>query len=367
MSRWIFEDYRLPPASLGVYRILFGIYVLFVLSPGHGSSTRFQHLASFPDAFYYPPFGPMRLLSGFPTELFFEALVLALNLSAVALLIGYRTRWASVTTGALLFVGFGYLYSLGKINHNILVLIIPFAMAVTGWGARYSWDALRRDAGASTVRVRVWPITLVSLCVGFSMFASGMNKLLTGWLDPSAQAVQGHLHRLYYVSGSQDLLAPFFLNLDTHFFWESLDYSTVALEVGFLAACFHPTMFRLFCGIAVLFHFGVAVMMNIIFTSNLVAYGLFVNWNRFEVWRIAPRLKPNISEGWKGEALAGAIVASMGTGFYLFGSPFLWMETTEIFTSDMGAAEILLIIGALGVVVAAAALWGRDRFLTYDP
>jgi hypothetical protein len=45
--------------------------------------------------------------------------------------------------------------------------------------------------------------------------------------------------------------------------------------------------------------------------------------------------------------------------------PLVHSET--IFPSDPGAAEILRMIGALGVVVATAALWGRDRFLTYDP
>ena len=60
--------------------------------------------------------------------------------------------------------------------------------------------------------------------------------------------------------------------------WELLDYATVLLEGAFLVAYPSRRAFKLIAAIACLFHFGIAVMMELVFVFNLAAYGAFVDW-----------------------------------------------------------------------------------------
>lgn len=351
----LFERFRISPASLGIYRILFSLYLLLILSPGFGQATRFQEIAGFPDAFFYPPFGPMRLFSGFPDAYFFQGLLLATHVSAVALLIGYKTKWASIATSILLFTGFGFLYSLGKINHNVLILLMPLAGGMAHWGARYSWDAARGKTDAA--RVHAWPVALMALCLGFAMFGAGTAKLVSGWLDLSTHAVQGHLYRSYFLDGRQDFLATFFLNVPHPAFWEALDYATVFLEMGFLAACWHPQRLRHFIGLAVFFHCGVMLMFNIAFTSSLVVYALFVDWSR-----LGPH-GPASRDGRRSlpEPAVAALVLGAGLLSFLAGSPINRVAGGASFTSEVTYTDVVLMSGALLAALASGARAVRRR------
>ncbi len=349
-DRWIFDSFRVTPQGLALYRIAYALFVLLVVSPGHGPRTRFGALGTFPDAFFLPPPGPMRLLGGFPPPWFFEALTLALTVSAAALLVGYRTRWASVGIGVLFLVANGFLYSFGKINHTMLFDLVPLVMTFSGWGAAYSVDRLQgRSAGR---RVAAWPLTLLALVVGFGMFTAGFPKLIGGWLDPSTHATYGHLIKQMAVRGRAELLAPFFASLESALFWEALDYATVAFEVGFLFAIFHPRTTRLFAALAVLFHLGILLMLNLAFAINMITYAAFLDWERLRRALHVPRRLPAAHvPTWA----APAGVLALGTLFYLFGSPLLLLNAAFPFASDLTALEVVVTVGAALVVVALAA------------
>lgn len=293
-SRWIFDSFSVTPQGLGLYRIFTSLFILCFLLPSPGM---YELLGSLPDDFYAPPPGPMWLFDGFPSEEFFFISHAILILSLALLLTGYKTFWASISTGLILLVIKGFFYSLGKINHDLLLTIVPLVMAFSGWGAAYSVDAYRQKEKAYTKKVESWPLTLLALFIGFMMFTAGFPKLLGGWLDINTQATMGHLFNQYYGKERQDLLATLFINLDSPIFWEMLDYATVIFEIGFLAAIFHPRTTKLFISFAVLFHFSVMLMMNISFLHNFPAYAAFLNWtlidNYFKQWspiRIAPLL-----------------------------------------------------------------------------
>src|SRR5690625_5725460 len=70
-------------------------------------------------------------------------------------------------------------------------------MAFTNWGAAYSVDSCRQNSSDQTAES--WPLTLLALLIGFMMFTAGVPKILGGWLDPSTQAVQGHLFNQYFL------------------------------------------------------------------------------------------------------------------------------------------------------------------------
>jgi hypothetical protein len=320
LDRWIFGLLPTAPRSLGIYRILVGAYFVLFMAPVVG-------FPSFPSSFYAPPLGPFRLLGAPPPSWFFLLVSAGLSVSSVALLVGYRTTVASLTTGLLGFLGDGFVYSYGKIDHTfILVFAVPIIMAASGWGSEYSVDALRRTSRRA---VDAWPLSLLALLLGFMMFTAGLPKLLTGWLNPSTHAAEGHFV-LNYLTGRHEFLAPFFLHIQNGAFWEVLDDITVVFEVGFLLAIASRTSLRLFCAVAVLFHTAILLMMNIDFTPNLVAYAAFVDWSAVfaRLPRVSFRGWPMGMRSWLARGpWAAVLTAGAGAGLcaatYLGGAPLL--------------------------------------------
>lgn len=353
---WVFDAYRTETASLAIYRILFALYMLLFYTRG----TRFGWIANFPDAFFHPPFGPMRLFfDGFPTGYFLNGLGLLLSLSLVALLVGYRTRWASLVTGLCLFVGFGFSYSLGKINHNILLLLVPIVMAASNWGDRYSYDALhKRTSGRQ--EAEGWPIALMALFLGFAMFTAGFAKLLGGWLDPATQAAQGHLVQNFFLLGRHDYLAPFFIGLDSSVFWEVQDYATVLFEVGFLFAAFHPALMRIFAAVAVFFHLGVLLVLNISFTFQLIIYALFVDWTK--ITRQLPAFSKirGTAEAIIRKIPPVPLIAVLGGLAYAFGSPLSVLRALTGLSVSYG---VVLLFAAAATLLIRFFQLAYGRFL----
>lgn len=273
-DQWLFDEYKTDPLSLSIFRLLYALYLLLFVDV-----FQLRQLAYVPDAFFHPPYGPLLVLDGFPADWFSYGLEGVAVASIMGLLLGYRTRLASLLTGTSLLVGFGYLYSLGKVNHNILVLLIPFVMAGSNWGARWSVDRL---AGRESEQdAQGWPVALVAVSLAVAMGIAGIGKVISGWLDPTLQATQSHFIHQYFVNSRQDLLAPFFLSVKNELFWEVQDWATVILEVGFLGAVLSARWLRGFVVVAVFFHLAVALTMNIMFVQQIPVYALFVEWSRF--------------------------------------------------------------------------------------
>ena len=358
-DRWIFDSFDVTPKGLALYRILVALYGLLIIAPGHGSYANFSYLKSIPDIYFYPPPGIMQLFSGFPPFPFLEVLLFLLNLSLVAMLVGYRTRWATILTSVLLLVGYGFNYSLSNLHHNILLLVLPFVMSFSNWGTSLSFDArLGRDTGP----VRSWPLVMVALLLGYGMFTAGLPKVIGGWLDPSSHAVLGRFIREYFVIERHDLLAPLLISVTNEVFWESMDVATVCYEIGFLFAILHPLSTRIFSAISIGFHTIVTLILNIAFLPNLVVYAAFVPWHRLavvlplpEVER-APSAKRNSVLAW------GVLVVGGGTlFFYLVGSPLLWLNGTMGIGPWLEEIDVLAILIADLVTLTAIGTYLRRR------
>lgn len=303
----------------------------------------------------------MQLVSGFPPFPFFEVLLALLNLSLVAVLFGYRTRWASIATSVLFLVGYGFSYSLGNVHHNILLLVLPGVMAFSNWGAAYSFDA---QSGGASRPVWSWPLVMVALLVGFGMFTAGFPKILGGWLDPSTHAVQSRFIREYFVIERQDLLAPLFIQLESDILWESFDVATVCYEIGFLFAIAHPFTTRLFAAISVGFHTLVTLIMNIAFLPNLIVYAAFLPWARVAEVLPLPTVQSDpgsqASEAMRWRLSLTLLAAAF---FYFVGSPVLWLNGLAGFGSWLEEVDVLAILLAdLATVTAIGAfLWRRFK------
>ncbi len=271
-NSWIFDSYHLSFEELGLFRIFAALFLLLFALP---STATYQFLGSLPGEFFNPPPGPMQLFNSFPSEAIFLLFHYALIVCLILLLFGFSTKIVSITGAILLLVLKGFIYSLGKINHDILLIVVPLVMAFSGWGRAYSVDALRKTRRHLTPQN--WTLTLLALIIGFMFFTAGIPKIWGGWLDLQTQATQGHLYREFFVHGRRALLAPVALSF-SDFIWELLDYATILFEVGFLVAVIHPRCTRIFISIAVVFHFSVIMLMNISFLPNFIAYAAFLNW-----------------------------------------------------------------------------------------
>ncbi len=274
IDHFICEEYKTSRSGLGIYRILFAANVLIYLP---------QHLwvPSFPDSFFNPPIGLTMFFTGFPGAPFFQIVNALAIIAAVCLLFGYMTRVASISFALLLLSCDYWAYSFGKINHDIPLIFIPLIMQAAGWGSDYSMDARHRPIN-ETVEGSGWPFALVALMIGMAMMSAALPKALSGWLDPHSHAVRAHMLYNVFVAGRPNWVAVHMLRIKSGFFWEIFDYMTVLIEAAFLLTVFRRRAFLFVCGLACLFHLGIALAMGIAFVGNILAYSCIVDWSGIE-------------------------------------------------------------------------------------
>jgi len=261
LEHFIAEAYQPRPRDLAIFRLLFAIVAL-VMIPG-----RYAWVGQMPDSFFNPPLGfTYFFFSSLPPAWFFSALDAGIVISLVYLLAGRCVTLATLVYTACVIVGNAWAYSFGKIDHDILMALTPLALVAAGWDGRRA--------------VRAWPMALFALIIALAMLTASLQKVLTGWLDPSTAATLGHLIR-NRIALEKEIPAVTLLAIDRlpAIGWEFLDYSTVTLEAAFLFALPNRRAFKVICSIACLFHFGIGVVMGLIFAFNLLAYGAFVDWD----------------------------------------------------------------------------------------
>lgn len=357
LDSWIFNTYQVSKEGLGLLRMAAAMFIFFFLLPGNGLE-HFYYLSSLPTEFYNPPPGPLSLLNSFPSEWVFITIFSIAIVSLVLLFVGLFTKTSSILAGLSILALQGLVYSVGKVNHEIMLPLVPLFMAFSNWGAAYSVDAIFRKKEQA---VESWPLVLLSLFIAFMMLTAGIPKILGGWLDPTTQAVKGHVLNQYIVKERDALLAEIVMDLDMPFFWEVLDYGTIVFEVGFIAAMFRAGWFRFFLIIAVVFHFSTQLLMNIAFLPNFLAYSVFLHWNRIHNGliriqeRIAGRSGPDITK----TAIRNAVI-----GVGIFFAIVKWISLQNIFfrNSDLSLHEFILITTALIAVLFIAIQFIRKKY-----
>lgn len=315
---------------MALFRIFASLFLLLFMLPSAGV---YEFLGSLPDDFYLPPPGPMMLFDGFPSVTIFRILHGLLIVALLFLLVGFKTKMISILTGILLLCINGFVYSLGKIDHDILIAVVPFVMAFSSWEQAYSVDSYNKQA--SEYNAQSWTLVLLALILGFMMFTAGFPKILGGWLDIQTQAAEGHFFKQYFVRGRQDLLAAWALNISNNV-WEILDYATVFLEVGFLAAILKPQSTRIFICLAVLFHFCTMMILNIAFLPNFLVYAAFLNWDWIN--QSLKKYKSNLAP----IILSGLMVIVYGV--------IQMLENFVTFRSDLTMAAVCLV--SIGMIIA---------------
>lgn len=328
-SKWIFDSFELSAEGAALYRIFYGLFLLFFLLP---SLDLYPFISSLPGDFFMPPPGPMALFNNFPSYNFFLILHGALFLSTCCLIAGFYTRLSSIFTGIFLLLIKGFIFSVGKINHELLFILIPFLMAFSGWGKVYSIDAARGKK--TTVKIEHWTLLLLALFIGFMFFTAGFSKIIGGWLNIDTHAALGHFYKQYFVVGRQDFLADNAIQISSPVFWESMDYLTVLFETSFLLAVFHARSARIYICMAVLFHFSLMMILNISFLPNFAAYAAFLNWNN--VARYLNRFFTDQQTKWLAPFLFGFLLSGFFTGILL-------MENNMLLEADWGMPGFIIV------------------------
>ncbi len=270
----LFEEYRLSYEALALYRITFAVVYLLIL--GVPSFTWLSQVAEY---FYAPQlFNIARLLASRIPNLGILLLIdLTILFTLVTVLFGWRTKIMSWLLASTLLVGYALRFSLGKIDHTIVLIAIPAIMSFSGWEQRFSLDSRRLNARLAPSPDGYAPFIL-ALVLGFSMFTAGVPKLLGGWLLPDQSGVFHHFFSRYYFNDRKALLAPLLEEGVPFFVWKAMDYTAVLFEVLFLPAVLNKRIFQVFCVVAVAFHVINLLVLNITFNNNLLAYLLFIRW-----------------------------------------------------------------------------------------
>ena len=320
-------------ADLAVFRILYGASVLTIL-------PSLERAAAYPTDDFDPPLGPMMLFDRVPPVSILTSMEVAIALLAALLLVGFQTRAVSLMLSVGLMVGYGFLYSFGKIDHTVILVFVPAVMAFTAWGDDLSVD--HRAPLNEPKEVAQWPLRVLALLIAMPIAQAGYAKASTGWPDLKTHAVQGHMVPEYF-KGRDGWLAPYFLDLRVGPVWEALDWMTLIVEIGVIVAVLSWVALRITLALMTVFHLAVLLMMNITFATNVIGYAAFFRWGR--LFRVQPGARLRF-----GRPAGLALAALLGVGAY-------GLHEWNAGLQWHGQALILLVGGAAAVVYLAAMSW----------
>lgn len=272
----LFEEYRLSYEALALYRVAFATLYIGIL--GVPSFTWLSQIAPY---FFEPqPFNLARLLvTRLPDFWVLLLLDVTVLIALVSILFGFKTKLMSWLLTLSLLVGYTIQYSLGKIDHTIILVMLPAIMSFSGWEKRFSLDAKQAGLSKKDDAPDGYVPFIVALVLGFGIFTASVPKIFGGWLLFDRSAVVYQYYARYYSYGGPALLAPLFIGGVPLWAWKVADYSAVLFEFLFFPAVLSKRVFQCFCGLAILFHVANLLVLNITFNSNLLVYLLFIRWD----------------------------------------------------------------------------------------
>jgi predicted DCC family thiol-disulfide oxidoreductase YuxK/uncharacterized membrane protein YphA (DoxX/SURF4 family) len=352
IDRWIFREYAPVVGGLPLFRIVFALLLLVYYLP-RGSS-----IGEVPDSFFQPTASLAVFVPHLPPRWFFALTDFLSLLAAVCLLFGYRTRWASFGLAALLVAGNSFRYSFGKTDHDVLVIVTLFCLGFSDWGERHSFDAahgVARRRGDNA-----WPVALLALMISLCMFTASATKAKTGWLDPRMECCRGYLVLDAAGADHPMWLADRMAHIDARWFWKAIDYSTVAIEGGFIVAMARLPAMRLICALACIFHGMIYLSMDIFFFANPAAYAALIDFRsvlRRRDARRGVRAFDRLTRRVRLIILAPAVLVLYGIETAV--GPWTWQQSPLLLTIS---ALALLVAGVVGVLVVSLRLLDHGRW-----
>lgn len=342
---------RVPDASLGVFRWIVGLYLLLFSAP-HSA-----WVDDMPRGLFDPPIISLSYVAGrFPPAPALLLLDLVAILALLAMTVGWKTRASTITLVACRLIGGSFIYSFGKIDHDILLTALLLCMALADWGRFYSLDARHRPterSGESSRRTQQG-LALFATAAAFGFLTAGLPKLF-GWVDGNLET-SGVLRWLYNGRGSlgRDQFFGGAMSGAPTVLLELADYVTVLLEiVGFAALLWGHRSWRVFLAIVTLFHLANILILNISFGTQVVTYLAFVN-----LCFLRPAMR------WTWLKISAVTLAVLAAAWHIVARIGNFESQTVLVSTFERHREITLYLG-IGVCTVVAALlfwdaWSRS-------
>jgi uncharacterized membrane protein YphA (DoxX/SURF4 family) len=337
-DRWLFDEYHYDFRSLALFRIVFASYLLLTAFPDG------LWLRDYPAVAFSPPLSLAAFFQGFPPNWVVVAANAGALLGTALLLIGFQTPITSFVTVCLFVLIRTFCYADGKIDHDILIAVVPLVLAGSGWGNELSADALRgRPVPGAPTAPRPWLLAILALLIGLALFTAGIAKVWGGWLRLESQATVFYLLPNYYMVGREQPLASWALTHLSRPLWEVMDWVPTLWECSVVLLVLRRRWFLAAIAAGCAFHLGVFLLFGITFAANVVAYSAFLPWSALLArwtgrWKVG-RLP-----------LAAAFLVALAAGAYaLFGARESLHDALSIPLS-----EVIVVLGMVGALVYAA-------------
>lgn len=262
------------PIDLAVVRVVFFAYAFTI------SASRLpEQMAALPEPLRLMPTGAAWLYALVPVNANAARIgSLVMVATSILGLLGVRARVAALVWAVMALYVMGIPHLFGKVNHDHHVLWFALLLAASPCADALSLDAIRSRARTPDAAVRYgFPLRVWWLLIGLLYFFPGLWKLLTqglGWASPAN--LRPLLHGQWAaVDDFEPLIA-----LDH---WPAvliaIGVGTIVFELGFVVAVFTRLRpFAVAAGIG--FHVATLILLNIGFTSLVLAYVAFIPWSR---------------------------------------------------------------------------------------
>ncbi len=260
------ETFCLSNQTLAAYRIVYFFVALVISTPSSLTWAR-----DYPNWLRDPPPG-LPALIGVPSA----PVLVVIQWCAIAFaamgLVGYRMRIAAIGYPILMFIHHSIEFGFGKIDHDVLWLVVPLVLASSGWDDTYALDATRgRGASRHDWALRNGrAVSLLYTFVAVGFFTAGFAKL-AHWTDPTFSMAADMVRYYRVVQTDEPVLAEAALQLPS-ILWEALDYGTIVVELAPLILLFAPRLVQRVVLPLILFHLGVLLTMGIDFGLFVVLY-----------------------------------------------------------------------------------------------
>ncbi len=275
LDRFLNTEYTYARADLGIYRILFCFVVLSELPFA-------SWLADLPAFMFSPPISPVALFHGFPPVYVYNMINVVTAASALMLLFGLMPKTTSLVLACSMLSIRAFAYASGKINHDILLPLIPVVLAFSNWGAAFRITNKPYPTSKQPDEDG-FPIAIFAFLIAFWIATAGWQKLTTGWLSLSYSAVYQDVFTMINVNGRHAVVGQFAISTLPNVVWEFGDWMTVAFELSGLLLVWKRSTFYMWLFAASFFHLAIDLFMTIRYLAALVAYGVFVPWTQLPI------------------------------------------------------------------------------------
>jgi predicted DCC family thiol-disulfide oxidoreductase YuxK len=153
------------------------------------------------------------------------------------------------------------------------------------------------------------------------------------------------------------------LAVESKIVWELMDWGTVLLEAAFFPASLSLRAMRVVCAMAVPFHIGIHLTMEIFFLSSIVAYAAFIEWKRILAfqptrWSIGRFVRRRRWLSWWHVLVGGLLLVLY---YRAFGRPVAAVDTLVV---SYMAALIGLVVSVVYLVGWITGRWERSSART---